>query len=99
MPRWIAGFALLCLASATWSFAYAAELEDAAGALHAKYASLRAGLEQSPFDRPLRLDSTEAPDRLDGDVHAVVAYPFSRVRAGLDGGQRWCDILLLHLNV
>lgn len=99
MERWLARFALLCLALVASSFPSAAETEASAPALYAKYASLRTELEQSPFDRPLRLDSTEAPDHLDGDVHAIVAYPFSRVRAGLDGGQRWCDILILHLNV
>jgi hypothetical protein len=99
MKCWLARFALLCLASVGSSFAYAAEAEDSASALHATYASLRTELEQSAFDRPLRLESTEGPNHLDGDVHAVVAYPFSRVRAGLDGGQRWCDILILHLNV
>lgn len=99
MGHWLARFALLCLGLAGSGLACATEPEASASALHAKYASLRGALEQSPFDRPLRLESTETPDHLDGDVHAVVAYPFSQVRAGLDGGQRWCDILLLHLNV
>ena len=76
-----------------------ADVEGSAAALRAKYESLRPALERSSFDRPLQLDSEEAVDRLDGDVHAVVAYPFGRVRTALDGGQRWCDILLLHLNV
>src|SRR5215468_1032808 len=93
MERWLARSALLCLAFAGSSLACAAGPDSSANALHAKYAALRAELEQSPFDRPLKLDSTETPSHLDGDVHAVVAYPFSRVRAGLDGGQHWCDVM------
>jgi hypothetical protein len=84
-----------CLAAA----ASCAAADGAAAALRAKYESLRPALERSVFDRPVQLESREAADRLDGDVHAVVAYPFGRVRTALDGGQRWCDILLLHLNV
>lgn len=99
MDGWLARCTLLCLGLAGSSLACATGSEASASALYEKYASLRTELEQSAFDRPLRLDSTEAPDHLNGDVHAVVAYPFARVRAGLDGGQRWCDILLLHLNV
>jgi hypothetical protein len=70
-----------------------------AAVLYAKYVSIRPDLDKSPFDRPLRLESSEAPDALNGDVQAIVGYPFERVRTALDGGQRWCDILLLHLNV
>ena len=86
---------LLCLPAV----GLCADVEGSAAALRAKYESLRPALERSSFDRPLQLDSEEGVDRLDGDVHAVVAYPFGRVRTALDGGQRWCDILLLHLNV
>ena len=86
---------LFCLtATDLWAAA-----EGPAAALRAKYESLRPALERSAFDRPLQLESREAADRLDGDVHGVIDYPFGRVRSALDGGQRWCDILLLHLNV
>jgi hypothetical protein len=88
-------FGLFC-ATAT---GLCAATEGAAVDLRVQYESLRPALERSPFDRPLHLESREAADRLDGDVHAVLDYPFGGVRSALDGGQRWCDILLLHLNV
>jgi hypothetical protein len=89
-------FALLvCACAPVWG----AEPADPAAALYVKYATLQAELERSPFDRPLRLDSREAPNELAGDVHAIVGHPFSSVANALEGGQRWCDILLLHLNV
>ncbi|HEX8011745.1 MAG TPA: hypothetical protein VF814_12560 [Casimicrobiaceae bacterium] len=72
---------------------------DPAAALQAKYAALRDELSRSPFQKPLYLESTETPNALKGDIHAVVDYPFAAVSAALDGADRWCDILILHLNI
>lgn len=71
---------------------------DPVAALRAKYASLEGQLRQNQFKRPLVLDSTESPDRLKGDIYAVVDYPFDAVNAGLNNPDHWCDVMLLHIN-
>jgi hypothetical protein len=63
-----------------------------------KYQTLAAQLQQNAFKQPLVLDSVETPDRLTGDVYAVVAYPFDVVSAALNNPQHWCDVLSLHFN-
>ena len=75
-----------------------AHAQDAAR-LHARQAALRADLANSPFQRPLVIESTEADGTLKGDVYAVVAHPYSLVGVALQGMDHWCDILILHLNV
>jgi hypothetical protein len=71
---------------------------DPAAALRAKHASLREALQQSPFERPLILVSGETATGLQGDIYAVLGYPFGLVAAGLSSPQHWCDMLLLHIN-
>lgn len=66
--------------------------------LRAKYDSLTQSLQKNQFKRPLVLESTETPQRLQGDIYAVVAYPFKAVNAGLNNPDHWCDVLLLHIN-
>ncbi len=96
--RWLVRLALALL---TWlvGVACAAEPGGSAAALYLRYASLQQELERSAFARPLYLDSRETQDELQGDVHAVLGYPFTEVRSALQGEKRWCDILILHLNV
>jgi hypothetical protein len=45
------------------------------------------------------LQSTETPQRLEGEVLALIDHPVQRVRAALMQASVWCDILILHLNV
>ena len=71
---------------------------DPASALRATHASLSQDLRQNQFQRPLVLVSTEAPNRLQGDIYALVSHPFARVEADLKSPQHWCDMLLLHIN-
>ncbi|MEO5700196.1 MAG: hypothetical protein ABIS17_04890 [Casimicrobiaceae bacterium] len=73
-------------------------LGSAAG-LRARYEANRAGLEQSAFGQPIRLESVQTADRLKGDIYAVVDQPFDTVREGLRDVHHWCDILILHPNV
>jgi hypothetical protein len=49
--------------------------------------------------KPVFLQSTETPERLEGEVLALVDHPVLRVRAALAQAAVWCDILILHLNV
>ncbi len=79
--------------------AFAANASTGSAApLLAKYQALVPQLQQNVFKQPLVLDSVEAKNRLTGDVHAVVAYPFSVVSSALNNPQHWCDVLSLHFN-
>jgi hypothetical protein len=49
--------------------------------------------------KPVYLQSTETPQRLEGEVLALIDHPVHRVRAALTQASVWCDILILHLNV
>ena len=49
--------------------------------------------------RPVYLQSTENPERLEGEVLALIDHPVQEVRAALGQASAWCDILILHLNV
>ena len=49
--------------------------------------------------KPVFLQSTETPERLEGEVLALIDHPVLRVRAALAQAAVWCDILILHLNV
>ena len=62
------------------------------------YRSLQPRLAQSPFQRELVLDSTEAVDRLSGDIYATLEAPLSRLELVNRSPQRWCEILLLLSN-
>ena len=75
-----------------------AQAQDAA-ALHAKFDSLQDKLAHNPYGRPLVLQSTQAGDRLEGEVYARVDQPFATVQKALQGTENWCGILILHLNV
>jgi hypothetical protein len=67
--------------------------------LRAAYAAMQASLEESPFRKPLLLQSSESSNSVQGDVHAVVQHPFGMVRATFADAGRWCDVLMLHLNL
>jgi hypothetical protein len=78
--------------------AVAAERQDV-DVLRAKHAEVAARLSDSPLHAPLLVESTETADRVRADVYALVDYPLAAVRAGLGGAGRWCEVLILHLNV
>ena len=99
MDRLLPCLALVCLAWGGAALTWAAEPAGSAAALYVQYAMLQSELERSAFERPLHLASREAPGEMSGDVHAILAHPFSSVEGSLQGDQRWCDILLLHLNI
>jgi hypothetical protein len=56
-------------------------------------------LEQSPIQRGLRLESVENSRASQGDIYAVVDYPFTTISAILIRPENWCEVLILHLNV
>ncbi|HEY8360277.1 MAG TPA: hypothetical protein VIL30_22715 [Ramlibacter sp.] len=69
-----------------------------AGALRAKHGELREQLRTNVYQRALHIDSTEAPNSLQGDVYAVLDHPFERVRDSLKEPAAWCDVMLLPFN-
>ena len=71
---------------------------NAATALHAKYAELSGRLEDSPFQKPLYLESSEASGELKGNIYALLRHPFPTVQSALKEPAHWCDILILHTN-
>jgi len=68
-------------------------------ALRARFSLLQEQFANSPFQRPLLLESIQTDGTLKGDVHAIIAHPYGAVRSALLGADHWCDILMLHLNV
>ncbi len=72
---------------------------NSADSLRAKYVELRHQLANSPFGKPLHLDSRETADSVTGDIHALVDHPFAAAAAALSSPGDWCEILILHVNV
>ncbi len=90
---------LAWLALSSLGVVFAAAPESSTSALLlAKYTSLADRLQKNPYQRPLYLDSTESGTDIEGDIYAVVDYPFATVLAGLKNPDNWCDVLSLHLN-
>ncbi len=67
--------------------------------LTARYVALHEQLVNSPFQRPLYLQSTETSGLLTGDIYALIEQPYAVVSPALQGVGHWCEILILHLNV
>ena len=86
----------LALALAGLGGAGLAAAQDAA-ALTAKHAELTDRLASNVFKRPLVLDSAETPERLSGDIYAVVDHAFADTGA-LATPANWCEVMMLHLN-
>ncbi len=93
--RWSAWVLAVAVGAACGS---AVASPQSAAALQAKYLSLVEPLQRNQFQRSLVLDSSETPERISGEVYAVVQYPFGVVRASLDSPQHWCDVVSLHVN-
>ena len=93
-----AGLLAACLAAAMP--APAADVPPGAGAeLQTRYAELRPRLAQSPFRRPLLLQSNDSASAPLGEVWALLDQPFAAVAASLRQPRHWCDILLLQTNI
>lgn len=86
-------FLMLC-ASVTW-----AQAARGAASLLAQRISLGPKLSASTFGEPLYLTSREVGERIEGDVYAELAVPFSRVSEVLGKTDSVCALLFLHLNI
>ena len=70
-----------------------------ATALRGKHDGLRGALANSPFKRPLVVQSSEANEELKGEVYAIVDHPFKTTVQVLQDKSRWCEVVMLHQNV
>ncbi|MBC7500694.1 MAG: hypothetical protein H7315_09360 [Herminiimonas sp.] len=77
---------------------HAAPDSRSAISLRAKYAALTDTLKNNQFNRPIAVESNEMPNRLQGEVYALVDHPIADVNAALSKPASWCDVLILHLN-
>jgi hypothetical protein len=71
---------------------------DKARALLLKHQAMDERLLNNQFNRPVVLDSQETPNRVTGEIHAVVEHPFASVSRGLNSPDHWCDVMSLHIN-
>jgi hypothetical protein len=93
--RVLAIAASLLAGSATTS----AQAADGAAALRERYATLKEQLGNNEFKRPIYLDSIESGNDLKGNIYAVIDHPFAMVSSSLSKVERWCDVLILPINV
>lgn len=95
-------FLALVLAGNAWSQTPPATattaVEQNAVALLDKHAALAAQLAGNPFGRPLFLDSSETPTRVNGNAYAALDSPFNAISSTFKSPKRWCDVMMLHLN-
>ena len=94
-PVWLM-YALLCgISVANWA---ALPSTSAQADLRVLHASMAQQLAASALRRPILITSRETDGGIRGDTYAVVDHPFAQVVQGLNGAQRWCDVMFLHLN-
>ena len=67
-------------------------------ALRARFAAIQPLLAASPLHRPMQIESAQSDRSVRGEVYAVLEHPFSTVAAELSNPDRWCDVMMLHLN-
>jgi hypothetical protein len=89
--------ALLCADAGSSTTAGAANMHTP-DTLRARYSALQPQLRNNQFQRPLHLNSSETANGVNGDIHALIGYPFATVVAALNSPGQWCDIMMLHLN-
>ncbi|MBA3033539.1 MAG: hypothetical protein KKF85_15290 [Gammaproteobacteria bacterium] len=97
--RWLPVFAFICWVGYGAGQSFATEPDVSAVALRAKFAALGKQLRNNQFQRALHLDSAESAEDLQGEIHAVVNYPFAAVNVALNNPAHWCDVLILHVNI
>jgi hypothetical protein len=76
----------------------AASAESGAPALLEKHAALAGQLAQNAYRRPLLLESSESANAVTGSAYAVLNSPFATVSGAFKSPNRWCEMLILHIN-
>ena len=64
-----------------------------------QYKVLKNKLADNAFKRPIVLNSIESNDHLEGEIYAVLDYPFAIVNDAMNNSEHWCDALILHINI
>lgn len=93
--------AILVIASASCAHAQTASIqvsESNASALLEKHAVLKPELAKNQYRRPLFLESMESANTVSSTVYAVLDAPFPTVSTTFRKPDRWCEVLILHLN-
>jgi hypothetical protein len=85
-------------ATAQTQQAPAASVESGAPALLEKHAALAGQLAQNAYRRPLFLESIDGTNAVSGSAYAVLNSPFATVSEAFKSPNRWCEMLILHLN-
>ncbi|AXQ30011.1 hypothetical protein D0B54_15605 [Solimonas sp. K1W22B-7] len=101
--HWSTAHRSLWLLAAAWAGAAGAAPTQAAGepaaALAATYEASAERLRNSPFRRPLILQSAESGDSLKGEIHALLDRPLAVVSGALSSPEGWCEVMMVHPNV
>ena len=71
---------------------------SAASVLLEKYTALEKQLGKTAFGRPLVLESFEDTGSVNGNAYAVLDAPLSTVSTIFKDPNRWCDVMILHIN-
>ena len=71
---------------------------ESASSLRAKFESMRTELRSSDLQKPVRLQSIETSGNVAGNVYAILNQPFRTASPPLTNANRWCDIMILHIN-
>lgn len=85
-------------AAAQTQQAAAVSAEPHAAALLEKHVALAGQLAQNAYHRPLFLESAEGTNTVSGSAYAVLNSPFNTVSAAFKSPNRWCEMLMLHIN-
>jgi hypothetical protein len=88
---------LLLVILVAWGHSLVARAaDDPSQRLRSQYRAMAERLEQSPWGRPLLVQSSVLPNRMQGDIHALVDHDFADVHRELGNPQNWCDVVMLH---
>lgn len=90
----LVAFALACSCCSAW----AASDASLANTLLGDYARLAPALQDNAFGQPLVLRSSESATGLTGDIYAVVPHAFTAIQTEMKSADRWCDVMILHIN-
>ena len=71
---------------------------SAASVLLEKYAALDKQLSKTAFGRPLVLESFEDTGSVNGNAYAVLDAPLGTVSTIFKDPNRWCEVMILHIN-
>lgn len=92
----LCAFVMLGSASAQTSSTSAGEQN--ATALLERHQALASQLSSNVYERPLYLESSETTSMVTGNAYAVLNSPLPTITALLKSPNRWCEVMILHIN-